>query len=77
MLNDIEQSEDLKNSVILVLNYFEHIRFSLNTERIDQDLFKRSLGATVVKIANRFMPYAEKISQETVTDLQELIEKLK
>lgn len=78
LLDDIEKNEDLKNSVILVLNYFEHVRFSLDTGRIDNDLFKRSLGTTVVKIANRFMPYAEKTDDKQVAkDLNELIEKLK
>lgn len=73
LLEDIEANEDLKNSVILVLNYFEHIRFSIENKRIDTQQFKRSLGATVINIANRFMPYVKKLGTETEADLRSLI----
>ena len=77
LLKDIGESEDLKNSVILVLNYFEHVRFSLRTKRIDKDLFKSSLGPTIINIATRFRPYAETHGATTVSHLDELIEALK
>jgi len=77
LLKEIEENEGLKNSVVLVLNYFEHVRFSLKNKRIDKELFKKSLGPTVVDIATRFEPYAEKLGQETVDDLNEVIEQLR
>ncbi|UPG89970.1 hypothetical protein L2Y96_21755 [Luteibacter aegosomaticola] len=69
LIEEIEKNEDLKNSVILVLNYFEHIHFSLITRRIDKRLFKRALGATVVDIIDRFMPFAKKQGDQVVADL--------
>lgn len=77
MLIDIESNEELKNSVILVLNYFEHIRFSIKTMRADKNLFKRSLGPTVTDIATRFLPYAAKLGTEFESDLKDLIQELK
>lgn len=77
LLADIAANEDLKNSVILVLNYFEHVRFSLHTKRIDKKLFKASLGETIANIAERFTPYAETLSAETAKDLQEVVASLK
>lgn len=70
LISEIEEDEDLKNSVILVLNYFEHIRFSINTNRIDRELFKYALGGVVVDIIDRFMPFAEKQAPQVAADLK-------
>lgn len=77
LIEEIEGNEDLKNSVILVLNYFEHVRFSLKSNRIDEPMFKESLGPTVVDIVDRFMPFAKKINQQTFDDLDDLKRRLK
>lgn len=77
LVEEIENDEDLKNSVILVLNYFEHTRFSLKVSRIDKSLFKESLGPTVVDIVDRFMPFAKKLSERTASDLEDLKNRLK
>lgn len=77
LLSDIDQNEDLKNSVILVLNYFDLVRFSLKTKRVDEKLFKKFIGPTVVNIGNRFLPYAKKLGKEVEDDLNELIAKLR
>ena len=76
LLSDIEDSEELKNSVILVLNYCEHIRISIKTNRIDKEIFKKSLGDAIISVSNRFMPYAKKINPQVETDLRELIKEL-
>ena len=73
LINKIKNDEKLKQSVVLVLNYLEHVRFSLETNRIDRKLFKRALGETLVDIAKRFEPYAKIVSQQSVEDLKELI----
>jgi hypothetical protein len=78
LLTAITEDEDLRNSTILVLNYFEYVRFSLNTRRIDVALFKPSLGATVIDIADRFLPYARTLTNHSIAkDLEELKKLLK
>lgn len=73
LINKIKENEELKQSVVLVLNYLEHVRFSLETDRIDRKLFKRALGETLVDIAKRFEPYAKTLGQQNIEDLKELI----
>lgn len=72
LVNEIDSDEKLKNSVILVLNYFEHVRFSLKTKRIDEDLFKKTLGITILNIIDRFEPFTKKQITEVGEDLKEL-----
>lgn len=76
LIEEIEKNEDLKNSVILVLNYFEHVRFSLKVGRIDRTLFKESLGVTIIDIIDRFMPFAKKQSEQVASDLEDLKKRL-
>lgn len=77
LIKMINEKEDLKQSVILVMNYLEHIRFSLKTNRIDKQIFYNSLGITIIDIAERFKPYAKSVNTQTSTDLEELIMILK
>ncbi|WP_304675659.1 DUF4760 domain-containing protein [Neisseria bergeri] len=76
LINEIKSNEDFKQSVVLVLNYLEHVRFSLETKRIDENLFIRALGETIIDIAKRFEPYAKTLSAQTEQDLKELINEL-
>lgn len=77
LIQKINENEDLKQSVILVMNYLEHVRFSLKTNRIDKKIFYNSLGITLIDIAERFKPYAESVNKQNSTDLEELIMILK
>jgi hypothetical protein len=72
LIAQIEENEELEQSVILVTNYFEHVRFSLKQNRIEKELFKSSLGITLVPIIDRFWPYYEKKFKEGCDDLKEL-----
>lgn len=72
LIEEIEKNEDLKNSVILVLNYFEHVRFSLEVGRVDKKLFTKSLGPVVIDIVDRFMPFARKQGAHVAADLDNL-----
>lgn len=76
LIEEINKNEDLKNSVILVINYFDQVRFSISTNRINKNLFKSYLGAVAVDISTRFMPYAKTIGQQAADDLNEVIKKL-
>ncbi|MGC6360281.1 hypothetical protein ACNO7O_09720 [Bisgaard Taxon 45] len=43
LIERIDEDESLKQSVVLVLNYLEHVHFSINTDRINNELFCKSL----------------------------------
>lgn len=77
LVKQIEGEESLEQSVILVTNYFEHVRYSLKNNRIDASALQVSLGATIIKIIDRFWPYYEKQPAAVCTDLKELKELLK
>jgi hypothetical protein len=72
LIERIEEDEPLKQSVLLVLNYLEHVRFSILTDRIDNHLFYKSLGPTLTAIIDRFLPYAEHIGKLFLEDLNHL-----
>lgn len=72
LVKKIKENEELRQSVILVCNYFEQIRFSIVNKRIDVNQFKSALGPVVADIISRFMPYFKTLSEQHVTDLEEL-----
>ena len=72
LIERIEEDESLKQSVLLVLNYLEHLRFSIISERIDNHLFYKSLGPTLIAIIDRFLPYAEYVGELFAKDLNKL-----
>lgn len=74
---EINEDEDLKESVMLVANYFEYVRFSILTERIDVEQFKRSLGTVIVDILKRFKPYYDSLGQQHIDDFKQLEDFLK
>jgi len=76
LIEEIESDEELKHSVILVLNYFEHVRFSLKVGRIDKENFKEALGSTIIDIVDRFTPFAKKQGTHVATDLEDLKKRL-
>ena len=77
LVKQIQGPEELEQSVILVTNYFEHVRYSIISKRIDVKAFKESLGATMISIIDRFWPYYALQPQETRDDLSSLKELLK
>ncbi|TKK12362.1 DUF4760 domain-containing protein [Enterobacter cancerogenus] len=77
LIEKIKSDEELKQSVILVANYFEQVRFSLNNDRIDKIQFKSTLGTVIIKIIDRFMPYFNTLDKQHQADLIQLKELLK
>lgn len=64
LISKIENDPDLKQSVILLFNYFDHVRFSFETDRINKDLFGSSLGLVITDIICRFDPYIQTIASD-------------
>jgi phosphoglycerol transferase MdoB-like AlkP superfamily enzyme len=72
LLKEIDGNEELEQSVILVTNYFEHVRFSIAKGRINVADFKLSLGPTIVDIIDRFKPYFARMPEDVRQDLDKL-----
>lgn len=77
LIDKIKNNEELKQSVILVSNYFEQVRFSIINDRIDAKQFKATLGPVIIDIITRFEPYFKTLGQDTIKDLHQLIALLK
>ena len=72
LLKRIKGDAELRQSVILVLNYFEQVRFSAVNERIDVKQFKSALGSVIVNIIRRFEPFINDVGSEHAKDLKQL-----
>lgn len=72
LIERIKSSEELLQSVILVSNYFEQVRFSIINSRIDAIQFKTTLGPVIKDIIKRFEPYFKTLGQQNIDDLKQL-----
>lgn len=73
LVEKIENDQGLKQSIILVLNYFDQIRVSEKTGRIDAVLFNRSLGPVMQDYHHRFRPYVAKQGDKYLEDWDEVL----
>ncbi|MFT4924526.1 MAG: hypothetical protein ACI8WB_000604 [Phenylobacterium sp.] len=73
LLDKIEKDALLKQSFILVLNYFEQVRFSININRIDVAMYKNSMGKVAKKTCGFFRPYLETRGSNALADWDELV----
>jgi hypothetical protein len=69
----ISSDEGLRESVVLVFNFFDYIRLSLKKERIDKNLLEESLGIVIRDIIERFKPWMEKQPKQYQDDIAELL----
>ena len=76
LIKKINSDPELRQSVILVLNYIEQIRVSIKHSRINNEMFKNSLGITMVDIIDRFEPYIKTQSEQNLQDMKECKELL-
>ncbi len=72
LVKKIKDDEELRQSVILVGNYFEQVRFSITNNRIDVCQFKAVLGVVIKDIIKRFDPYFKTLGQQHIDDLKQL-----
>lgn len=72
LIAKIKDDEELRQSVILVSNYFEQVRFSIVNSRIDARQFKGVLGPVIKDIIKRFDPYFQTLGKAHVDDLKQL-----
>lgn len=72
LVKKIQGNDELRQSVILVLNYFEQVRFSVVNKRIDVAQFKSAMGPIIEDIIVRFEPYIKTFGNIYIKDLQQL-----
>lgn len=73
-LKHIDDNEDLKHSISLVCNFFENVRISYKTNRIDMKLFNSSLGYVMEDYHHRLRPYVKKNGEAYLKDWDEILE---
>lgn len=77
LIKEIEANPKLKESLVLLLNYFEQMRISVNTQRIDSKLLADSMNLIFCDILERYKPYiAERMPAKFLSDLLDLRQKL-
>lgn len=74
LIKKIDGDEDLRHSIILVVNYFDQIRVSEKTNRIDCALFNKSLGYVMRDYHHRFRPWVETQGVDYLKDWDELLD---
>lgn len=57
LIKSINENEKLKQSVILVINYFDNIRVSIIAERINVPLMREGMGEISKDMYHRLLPY--------------------
>ena len=77
LIKKIKGDAEIRQSVILVFNYFEHVRFSIINNRIDTKLFKESLGSMIIDIYHRFKPFLATMGEQNIKDMDQLEKLLK
>lgn len=60
--------------MILLINYFDQVRVSEKTKRINCVLFNQSLGPVMIDYHNRLRPWVETHGEQYLKDWDELPE---
>lgn len=77
LVKEINENEDIRHSILLLLNYFEQVRFSLRNKRVNDEFLKESFGSTITQMIDRFSPFTKTQGSKMVDDLNELKDLLK
>lgn len=68
----IKESPALRQSVILLFNYFDSIRVSIESDRVCKKIMREQLATTYIDIHDRFKPWIETCPQEHQNHLRKL-----
>lgn len=72
ILNRIQGNPDLKQSVILLFNYWELVRISVEHNRVNPKIIKEILGVVLQKIFTLFKPWIDTFPPAYRDDLKKL-----
>jgi hypothetical protein len=75
LIKKIDTDDELKQSLILILDYFELIRISIINNRINEKTIKDSLGEVYIEIFKRFEAWISTTPKENYDDLKFLYTK--
>lgn len=70
MIKKIEEDPILERSILLVFNFFERSRISIENNRIDVNIFKPLMKDIAIDMLTRFKPWIDKQSPNYIADLE-------
>jgi len=77
LIAKIKGDEKLRQSVALVMNYFDKIRISIRTNRVDVQILRDAIGDVFVDIYRRLLPYVESYGNDHKKDWDAIHDLLK
>jgi hypothetical protein len=75
LVTNIESNEKLKESVIMVFNYWEKVRLSIEHSRVDEKMIKEALDTVFIDMYERFKPWIEKGGDDYKKDIEKLFKR--
>lgn len=75
LLKEIQANETLKQSVIMVFNYWEGIRVSIEGNRINEAVLQDSISGIFNDMYERFKPWMDKQPSDMQEDFRELYQR--
>ena len=69
----ITDTPKLRESIILLYNYFDLIRISFESGRVDPKIVKDSLGSVIRDICDRFRPWLDTQDAKVKSDVSRLL----
>lgn len=73
---DNDDAKNLKDSVIMLFNYFDHIRIAIKMDIVNKEIIIDALGNTIIDICDKFEKWVDTKSQMR-KDVDELLSLLK
>lgn len=70
ILQKIQGDEDLEKSVILVFNYFDYLRVSIENKRVNSEIIRHELSEVFQNIAVRFKPWIDDLGKTQKEDIE-------
>jgi len=70
ILQKIQGDEDLEKSVILVFNYFDYLRVSIENKRVNSEIIRHELSDVFQNIAIRFKPWIDDLGKTQKEDIE-------
>lgn len=80
LVAEVNKNQDLRQSVIQVFNFIEQVGISIRTGRVDAAMVRRSMGAILTAIYQRFLPWITDMNSKIpgyAKDLEETIDLLR
>ena len=69
---DTEEGKALKDSVIMLFNYFDHIRIAIKMDIVNKEIIIDALGETIIEICGKFDKWV-KTKPNTKKDVDKLL----